>query len=571
MRSARSRRAARHRGVAWPCAPFAICLVLIVAMLASLTNRCASAAETLAAADVEALYRKGVLPAGALLVGQRASGMQIKGADAACVSCHRRSGLGTAEGLIVIPPIASRYLFRPAAGATDDMDFRYAPGYVDLKRQPYTEATLAAAIRSGIGRDGKPLKELMPRFDIDDDTMAKLIGYLGGLSSTLSPGVTEDTIHFATIVTPDADSAGRDGMLAVLRQFFSDHNDFLRGGAKPMVSNRNLPYRVTRHWQLHVWELQGQPDTWERQLHEKLAAEPVFAVISGIGGKTWAPVHRFCESEALPCLFPNVDVPVVAEQDFYDVYFSRGVLLEADLIGSRLVPPAGRPQAAGRSGAAHRVVQVFQKGDIGEDGARKLSADFSASGHTIPIDRPLDSDVTPANIGRALSGLKPDDVVVLWLRPGALALLPRSPPGAIVYVSGLMGGLEHVSLPPAWRDTAVITYPVDLPVLRRIAMNFPLAWFQVRHVPVTNERVQANTYLSCQILSEGVTGILDLFHRDYLVEQIENMLSQRRVNGYFPRLGLAPGQRFASKGGYLVKLSGDAPGAVSAQDGWIVP
>ncbi|CAB3803285.1 cytochrome C [Pararobbsia alpina] len=567
MRSPRSPRSVLRCCVASPCAPFAIWVILIVALFGS-SLRCASAADK---GEIEALYRQGILPSGAPLVGQRAAGMQIRGTDAACVSCHRRSGLGTAEGLIVIPPITSRYLFRPATSANDDMDFRYMPGYVDLKRQPYTEATLAAAIRSGVGRDGKPLNALMPRFDIDDATMAKLIGYLGGLSSTLSPGVTDDTLHFATIVTPDADQAGRDGMLAVLRQFFSDHNDFLRGGAKPMVSNRKLPYRVTRRWQLHIWELQGQPETWGQQLHEKLAAEPVFAVVSGIGGKTWAPVHRFCESEALPCLFPNVEVPVVAEQDFYNVYFSRGVLLEADLIASRLLPPAGAPPAAGHGDARPRVVQVFQEGDIGEDGARQLSADLSVSRHAVRIDRPLHRNATPADIGRAVSGLKPDDVVVLWLRPSALASLPPSPPGAIVYVSGLMGGLEHATLPTAWRDTAILTYPVDLPVLRRVAMNFPLAWFQVRHVPVTNERVQANTYLGCQILSEGITGILDLFHRDYLVEQLENMLSQRRVNGYFPRLTLAPGQRFASKGGYLVKLSGDAPGVLSAHGGWIVP
>jgi hypothetical protein len=162
-------------------------------------------------------------------------------------------------------------------------------------------------------------------------------------------------------------------------------------------------------------------------------------------------------------------------------------------------------------------------------------------------------------------------VVVLWLRPGALASLPPSPPNAIVYVSGLMGGLEHAPLPPAWRKSALITYPVGLPVQRRIAMNFPLAWFNVRHVSVTNELLQANTYLSCQILSEAITDMLDLLHRDYLVEQLENMLSRRLANGYFPRLSLAPEQRFASKGGYLVKLSGDAISTVSAQGGWTVP
>jgi len=569
MRPAHSMRATRHRGAALSCMTFAISLVLIVGTLASsVASRSASAEES---SSIEALYRKGVLPSGAPLVGQRASGMLVKGADAACVNCHRRSGLGAAEGQIVIPPITGRYLFRPADSANDDMDFRYVPGYINLRRQPYTDVTLAAAIRSGIGRDGKPLAEVMPRFDIDDDTMVKLVGYLRGLSNTLSPGVTEDTIHFATIVTPDADRAGSDGMLAVLRQFFSDKNELIVGGARPMLRDPKVLDRVTRRWQLHVWELQGQPDTWERQLHEKLAAEPVFAVISGIGGKTWAPIHRFCESETLPCLFPNVDVPVVAEHDFYNLYFSKGVLLEADLIGSRLAPQAGQSPEAGRVGAPQRVVQVFQKGDIGEDGARQLSADLTASGQTAPLDRPLHSDATPANIGRALGGLKPDDVVVLWLRPGALASLPPSPPNAIVYVSGLMGGLEHAPLPPAWRKSALITYPVGLPVQRRIAMNFPLAWFNVRHVPVTNELVQANTYLGCQILEEAITDMLDLLHRDYLVEQLENMLSRRLANGYFPRLSLAPEQRFASKGGYLVKLSGDALSTVSAQGGWTVP
>jgi hypothetical protein len=546
-------------------------LFLTLGMLVLLLINCsACVAQT---SSIETLYRKGVLPSGVPLVGQRGAGRSVKGGDAACVNCHRRSGFGTAEGQIVMPPITGRYLFRPANGANDDMDYRYVPGYINLKHQPYTDATLADAIRHGVGRDGRPLKELMPRFDLDDGTLVQLIGYLRGLSSSLSPGVTEDTLHFATIVTPDADRAGRDGMLAVLQQFFSDQNEFLRGGTKPMQSERNVFYRVQRRWQLHVWELQGPPQTWEHQLHEKLASEPVFAVISGMGGKTWAPVHRFCEAEALPCLFPNVDVPVVAEQDFYNVYFSKGVLLEADQIASRLASPTGEPRGPtqDKPHAARRVIQLFQRGDSGEDAAAQIAAQLTASGEPPPLNRPLDRDATPAAIGRALSGLKADDVLILWLRPAALAALPSSVPDALVYASGLMGGLEHAPLPPAWRKSTLITYPVDLPALRRVAMIFPLAWFNARHVPVTSESVQANTYLGCQILSEAISSMLDLFHRDYLIEQLENMLSRRLVNGYFPRLSLAPGQRFASKGSYFVKLSGDVPGTVSPQSGWTVP
>src|SRR5207249_10027967 len=67
-----------------------------------------------------------------------------------------------------------------------------------------------------------------------------------------------------------------------------------------------FPYTTlfrSRKWRLHVWKLTGPANTWEAQLQEHLAAEPVFAVLSGIGGKNWAPVHHFCEQAELPCLF----------------------------------------------------------------------------------------------------------------------------------------------------------------------------------------------------------------------------------------------------------------------------
>ena len=132
---------------------------------------------------------------------------------------------------------------------------------------------------------------------------------------------------------------------------------------RPCKEERRIHFRVVRRWQLHVWTLTGPSDAWEAQLHKRFKLEPVFAVISGIGGKTWEPVHRFCESESLPCLLPNVDLPVVAEKDFQSVYFSRGVLLEADVIAHRLSSEAGSP-------SPRRILQVFRSGDLGEAAAR---------------------------------------------------------------------------------------------------------------------------------------------------------------------------------------------------------
>jgi hypothetical protein len=63
----------------------------------------------------------------------------------------------------------------------------------------------------------------------------------------------------------------------------------------------------------------------------------------------------------------------------------------------------------------------------------------------------------------------------------------------------------------------------------------------------------------------------DAFVRDYLVERIEDMLEHRLVTGYYPRLTLAPGQRFASKGGYLVRFPDTEGTRIVADGGWIVP
>jgi hypothetical protein len=134
-----------------------------------------------------------------------------------------------------------------------------------------------------------------------------------------------------------------------------------------------------------------------------------------------------------------------------------------------------------------------------------------------------------------------------------------------------MGGLEKAPLPAAWRAAAAMTYPYDLPGNRAVRMNYPLGWFQIQQIPVLAERVQTDTYIACGILAEASGHMLDNFVRDYLVELVEEMLSERLVNGYFNRLGLAPGQRFASKGGYLVRLADAGGPGIVAESSWIVP
>ncbi len=510
----------------------------LLVVLSGCTAYGAVRAELPSAAQGEQIYRTGVLPSGAPLHGRREQGGDAVGAVGACVNCHRRSGLGSAEGTTAIPPITPKFLFA---------------------REAYDDVTLAAAIRSGAGRGGHELGYVMPRYALDDGGMASLIAYLKTLPTTSSPGVSDTTLDFATIVTPDADPVARDSMIAVLNQFVEDKNSFIRGGSKPLRSQGGrIDYRITHRWQLHVWTLSGPPAGWEGQLRRHLEAEPVFAVLSGIGGSEWAPVHRFCEAQRLPCLFPNVAVPVDAESDVYSIYLSKGVLLESELIATRLADLA----------TPHRLLQIYTPGNSGERAAARLRALAPASIESVM--RPVTQGDAEA-IAKAVGEARADDVVVLWLSPGDLALMGPPPRATAVYLSGTLAGFEHATLPPPWRSVAQLTYPVDLPEARAIRMNYPLRWFQIRHIPVVAEKVQADTYLACGIVSEALNDMLDNFMRDYLIERIESMVSHRQLSAFYPHLGLAPGQRFASKGGYLVHFTEPGGSAISPTTEWIVP
>src|SRR5882672_5808678 len=188
------------------------------------------------------------------------------------------------------------------------------------------------------------------------------------------------------------------------------------------------------------------------------------------------------------------------------------------------------------------------------------------------LERPLPVSASAQDLKSALRDLKDDDALVLWLRAADIAALGERPDKLpTVYLSGRMSGLENAPIPAAWRRITHMAYPFDLPERRRVRLDYPLGWFRIRQIPVVAEQEQADTYLVCGLLSDTLNHMVDTFVRDYLVERIEEMLEHRVITGYYPRLTLAPGQRFASKGGYVVHFAADTGTRVVADGDWIVP
>jgi hypothetical protein len=517
----------------------------------------------------EAIYLKGILGSGAPLTATRENAEPTHGQAAACVNCHRRSGLGAKEGRSIIPPITGGFLF-DAHDAAQDMQLPYIPGE-RLARAPYTEATLARALREGIDSQGRTLSYLMPRFDFDPADLNALIMHLRALDHRRVPGVSPVELQFATIITPDADPAKRRGMLDVLQQFVQDRNIAPRGAsAQTMVTSgatahvRSM-FKVNRRWVLHVWELTGTPDTWDAQLERKMAEQPVFAVLSGLGGRNWSPVAAFCERRALPCLFPNLEEPPAdADQNFHTLYFSRGVYLEADLIaaGFRSDADAGNP--------AKRAHLVYRAGDVGEAAANYLAAQLQAQGVAV-LRHPVKQDAAQKALAEAVRA-PAGEALVLWLRPKDLSgLQGDAAPLGPVYLSGLMGGLDAAPLPTSWREHARMAYPMDSANRRRVRVDYALGWFRIRNIPVIAEQVQVDTYLACGLLAETLQHMVDAFVPDYLIERLEDTVEHRLLTGYYPRLALGPHQRFASKGGFLTRYDVTGNAAMVVDSEWLTP
>jgi hypothetical protein len=514
-----------------------------------------------APAPGEKLYREGILPSGQSVTARREGDLQITGAAAACSNCHRRSGLGEIEGSIKIPPISGSYLFRRRTADKESLEVPYVEG-MRVEREPYTDETSGRAIREGVGIDGNPLNYLMPRYSLNDTDLKVLLDYLRGLSPNKVSGVTGSRVDFATIVTPDADPVQRQAMIDVLNQYFTDQNAFAIAES-PSRRSPQLKSLAKRPWRLHVWELSGASSTWEEQLRGHLADDPVYAAISGLGGKNWQAVHEFCEKMSLPCIFPNLELPVVAEHDFYSLYFSKGVLLEAELLAQRII--------ADKNTEAPRVVQIFRADDVGEAAAAALRAALARSGIQT-IERPMAKTGDGKRLAALLRRVRRQDVLVLWLRAPDIATLANvAAPKSSVLMSGLMAGLDGAPLPAAWRQATHMAYPVDLPEQRSTRVDYALGWLALHHMPVVARQVQADTYVTCSLVMETLSHMTGSFGPDYLIERMEGMLEHQLITGYFPRLALAQNERFASKGGYIVHFANPSGSRVLPDADWRVP
>jgi mono/diheme cytochrome c family protein len=526
------------------------------------------------------------------------SGTKASGAAVACIACHRGSGLGGVEGDVTIPPITGRALFATGEPVVVRVDRRTGPG-LTVAHGAYDEAAFTRIVRTGRDPAGRELNSLMPRYSLSAAELRAVSAYLRTLSTGPSPGVGPDELHFATVIAPGVAPERREAFLRTLNAVVAQANMTVHTSQrqKLAITERRLGGR--RHWTLDVWELAGSPDTWRAQLESRQEAHPVFAVLSGLGGDSWQPVHDFCEEHHVGCWFPSIDVlPKRAEQGAFGLYFAGGVGAEAAVIARAIAPPA-----------RGRVVQVLG-GDV------RAAVAAGALRDRVAGDRLVQIALADPTLPAMLASLQPDDALVLWLTTPEFAQLPTTAPSNRVYASALLVGGED-GVPPAWRTNTVLAQQQEKPALRAANVERLRAWLGGMHIPVVDLRMQSEVYFAARYLLATTHAMLNNVHAPYLIERGEGMLSSyeamlvrdevqslmmapmnKRPGGgattgtdagvassarahldematrggttVYPRLSLANGQRIAAKGAYLERLDPAGAGVIGDPE-WVVP
>ena len=530
--------------------------LLLIAGVTLLLSPAAEAGHSVPVADQallkagERMYRDGILPDGKPMKALVRDDVEIDSTIFSCTNCHTRSGLGSLEGEVASPPVSGPYLFSNRYQYKD-----YLKNYLAKRkgvdrsaipvRPAYDDTSLSRAISFGVNPAGREFIPVMPRYELTDSDMQALTTYLRSLSATPSPGVDDDTMHIATVIAGEVPREKRDAMLLPLQRLVEQNRQAASLKKNPRYQKfaRMLDEAFFRRLRLSVWELKGDPSTWNTQLQELYRKDPPFALVGGISQGDWQPVHDFCETMQLPSILPITDYPVVSDSGWYTLYFNRGFRQEgetaASYVASRL-QPSQRVTIIGDGSKASRLLA---------EGARSVFTEKGVS------DVDYREVASPADLSALVADLTPHTGALLLFTANVSPILvsPRPTenlPGLTVLSASLSRGVIE-NLPDNLKERLLFTWPYRLPQDEKRYADFKDT-FLLGKVKLDATRIASRTFSMIHVFLIGLREMKLDFHRDTLIDQIS--MAQDQYLPDFERLSFGPGQRYLSKGCYIVQV-----------------
>ena len=486
----------------------------------------------------------------------------------ACVNCHRRSGMGGAEGPLVVPPIVGSVLFSPVTQGAPQIGTAAVHG-------PRHARGLHG--RDAAARGARRRRRLGPGSLADDAALRHRRGRRQGARRlpararrrACRPAWSDAIVHLATIVTPGVDAGARASMLDVLRTFVRAKNGGTRYETRRRTSggwDMKQQYQNYRDWVLDEWELRGDA--------EGVAGPARGALPPPAGLRDRRRDHRRGLVAGRRVLRPAQD-PGGPPADAAAARRARRrrLLLSLLLAGRRR---GGAAIARHLEAATPRAElrQLSRCGTAGQAAATELARAFPAAAARtacVPAATSLTAETWRTLVGSARR-------LVLWLdgrdREGLEALAASGSLDEVseVYLSSTLLGEAALRLPAPLAERAVLAHPFVTPdeFDRHAARS--LLWMKRQRPagPRTAESRSTPCSPSCSRPTPSACP----------GRSARASTSSRRSSTWpagplnptaYPSVSFDPRRRFASEGAYLLKLPSSPDQPFGKVEEWSVP
>jgi len=529
------------------------------------------------------IYLYGKLSSGENVVATTIGDVELAGELAACVNCHRHSGLGSSEGSTIAPAITGEILFSEQKMKAH----RYRPtsnqAAYALDRPAYTKSALKKTLVSGVDINGKPLDRLMPLYALSENDYEHLYTYLNSLSIK-NAGVTDTTLHIATIIDERVGTDKINTMLSTLKKYFSDLNSETRNETKRTAQapiQQEWLYRGYRKYKLHVWKLTGEPDSWQKQLNEYYDKKPVFAIVSGISNGSWENIDKFCNAREVPCILPNTKTPGYSANNFYTLYFTAGPYNDASVI-TRYFRDETKDNVTSTNktseNKASAIVQLYDTSSYSEVAKNTLHNDItsnkkynekysisSVSLDTINKKHGIDQYIKNKNTTVVIWSEKLDDSLLETLSNNKNKIKSVFIPYYLATSSKTRKKLTNIGL------NILTSYPYVTPSSEPRATIRSSVWGKSRKIDTTEKAIFTNTFTAIKLLLNAIKHARSHFNRAYIIELLEHKLDKSVLTGMYPKLTIGPNQRYASRGGYIMNVPADISLPLQPVSQWLLP
>jgi len=546
-----------------------LCNLYLTTLLIPVANVYASKVVDESILAGKEIYRHGKLLSGDNLVATTIGDVKLNGEQAACVNCHRHSGLGSTEGSTIAPAITGEILFSEHKIKAHRYQPNTKQSSSSLDRPAYTKDALRNTLLSGVDVNGVALNRLMPHYAFSNEDYENLHAYLNSLSIN-DDGVTDSTLHIATIIDERVSPKKISTLLHTLERYLSDLNSNSRHEAERSAQapiQKEWQYQGYRTLKLHVWKLSGEPETWQQQLEQHYRKTPVFAVATGISKDSWKSVDAFCNKKELPCILPTIKTPGYSINNFYTLYYNAGPYNDASVI-------ANYYNNSDNETLAENILQLHDTSSYSIVANDTLLQGISSNANISINSIALDSSFNAEKLRSQLDNKK--STVMVWAKTLNSEMIDA--------LSENKNSIQSVFIPyylATSMDTRKAIESIGIPVLTAYPFVNPDSevratirsslWARSRKIDLSEKEVFTNTFTAINLLVDAIKHVRSHFNRAYIIELLEHMLDKAVLTGMYPKLSIGPGQRYSSRGGFIMKVPAQASLPLQAQSPWLLP